>query len=312
VDVLSDDPAVQDGIHSVLEYLGFKLVAGRGEVADVALRCSADPRAVRVPRGAQRVAEQRDIQAWSSGWALYLSCTGHACRLDLSAGVAELVMPSPPALQRKDIVTYALLLLLRRRRLYGLHASGVSRNGMGCLFVARSGSGKSTQAYSLVRQGWEYLGDDAILLRNRGDEVEALALRRDLCLDPALAHAFPELLIHQQEDPLAGKGKRRLPMPALHARSLIDGCAPRLLVFPEIVSAPVSRMKPLDPADALLRLVRESIVVALDPDVMGAHLTVLSRLICQTRSWRLLAGQDLKDHPELVAPLIEHARASCP
>lgn len=299
-----------DGILAAFEHLGFGAVEETGGTAAVVLRCSAGSGAVPVPPGESIVAEQGGIRAWESGGALYLGCAGHACRLDLSAGVAEVRVPPPPARPRKDILTYAVLLLLRRRGLYALHASGVARDGVGCLFVARSGSGKSTQTYSLVREGWEYLGDDALLLRARGDEVEALALRRDLCLDPALAHAFPEVAVHGEAGPFAGKGKRRLSMHALHPGRLIDRCVPRLLVFPEIVPEPVSRLVPIHAADALARLVRESVVVRLDAAAMPAHLAALGRLVRQARSWRLLAGRDLKERPELVAPLLERARAS--
>ncbi len=309
VDVLGETP-VLGAIHAALAHLGIEPVAGGGEAADVVLRCSAEPGAVRVPAGARAVAEQGGIRAWSRGGALYLGCDGHACRLDLAGGAGEVMVPPPPRRPRKDILTYALLLLLRRRGLFALHASGVARDGAGCLFVARSGSGKSTQTYALVRQGWEYLSDDALLLRARGEQVEALALRRDLCLDPALARAFPEVTAHGVEDSRSEKGKRRLAMRALHPERLIDGCVPRLLVFPEIVSAPVSRMVPLRPAEALRRLVGESVVVALDPAVMPAHLAALGALVRQARSWRLLAGRDLEARPELVAPLIEDARAS--
>jgi hypothetical protein len=303
VEVTADDPAVLDRVHPVLAHLGLALADEAGK-ADVVLRYPARPGAVQIPATARMTAEQDGIRAWSGGGLLYLECDGHAVHLDLSAGVAESTIPPAPTPPRKDIVIYTLLLLLRRRGLYALHASGVARAGAGFLFVAPCGSGKSTQTYGLVRQGWEYLGDDALLLRVRGDAVEALALRRDLCLDPALAHAFPEVVTHGEGGPFAARGKRRLRMRALHPGRLIERCVPRVLVFPEIVPNPVSRLAPLGPAETLARLVEQSVVVALDPDALPAHFEALGRLARQARGWRLLAGRDLKERPGAVAALL--------
>jgi hypothetical protein len=186
----------------------------------------------------------------------------------------------------------------------------VVADGAGCLLVAPSGSGKSTSTYGLVRRGWHYLGDDALLLHAAGDEVEALVLRRDLCLDPALEGCFPELRTHGQAGRFASRGKRRLAMRELYPERLLDRCVPRLLVFPEIVAEPESRLVPLGIAEVLPRLVAQSAVFALDPEAAPRHLDMLTRLARQTRAYRLLAGRDLKADPELVAPLLAAALPS--
>lgn len=294
-----------EGIHALLEHVGFTAAKTADGAADVALYASAAPGGVRIPAGARTLVEQGPIRVQSSGGALYVSCDGHVSRVDLASGAAEVGVPQPPTLPRKDVLLLVVFLLLRRRGLYGLHASGVVRGGTGCLFVAPSGSGKSTQTYSLVRQGWEYLGDDSLLLRDGGDHVQALALRRHLCLDPALARPFPETARHGKASQFARRGKHELSMRALYPRQIVDGCVPRMLIFPEIVAAPVSRLVPMEAADALLRLMNESLAMALDPEARPIHLRLLGRLVHQARSWRLLAGRDLHARPEGVARLLE-------
>src|SRR5215213_2250033 len=157
VDVFADDPDVLGRVHAILDHLGI-LPATLGDTPAVVWLYSTQPGAVRLPRRARAIAEQDGIHAWSSNGALYLSCDGHVGRLDPAAGTAEVVVPTSPGGLRKDFITHGFLLLLRRRGLYPLHASGVSQAGAGCLFVAPSGGGKSTHTYSLVRTGWDYLG----------------------------------------------------------------------------------------------------------------------------------------------------------
>lgn len=309
VEVRSTDRFALSKVGRILKHFG--LVPGVDEVnqAAVILRISGRAGAVRVPSKARPMADSEGIQAWIDEHALYLECAAHICRLQLRAGIGAGVVPPGPSLPRKDFVIYSLLLLLRRRGLYGLHASCVASAGMGCLFVAPSGSGKSTNTYSLVRRGWDYLGDDAVLLRESGEGVEALALRRDLCLDPALARLFPEIAQHGQAGPFAGRGKRRLPMRDLYAGQLIDQCVPRVLVFPEIVPDATSRLVPAEPADALARLMAQSAVLALDSEALPLHLQLLARLARQARSYRLLAGRDLRENPEAVASLLAEVHA---
>jgi hypothetical protein len=308
IELVAGDPWTLESVHSVLEHLGL-LPGASDTLPSVILRFSAKSE-VRVPCAARILAEQGGIRAWIWAGSLYLTCPGYACRLDTGAGVGEWSVPPLSAQPRKDIITYGLLLLLRRFGLYALHGSGVARDGVGLLFAAPSGSGKSTLAYSLVRQGWEYLSDDALLLRTRGEEIDALALRRGLCLDPSLVHAFPEVSELGEDGAFAGKGKRLLHMQSLHHDRLVECCVPRVLVFPEIVSHRTSRLVPLDSTEAFMRLTQQSAVVTLDRDVVPCHLQALERLIRQACGYRLLAGQDLNGHPEAVAALFAGIHAS--
>jgi hypothetical protein len=85
-----------------------------------------------------------------------------------------------PAHLRRRFWAFGVLKLLRSVGMYTLHAAAVvSTEGRGMLIVGAPGSGKSTLALGLLRRGWSYLTDDAVLLRQQSDEVEALACRQD-------------------------------------------------------------------------------------------------------------------------------------
>jgi len=294
VELRGDGPAI-DAFDHVLAYYGLRPSEGTDDERAVVLRVLTRPESLPFPADQPPNAVHAGIRAWSAPGRIDLRCDGHVACLNLAAGAGTCVLPAtaPP---RKDFVLYALLLLLRRRGLYGLHASAVGRGGAGCLFVGPCGSGKSTQTYTLVRHGF---------LRARGEGVEALALRRDLFLDPT-SSTCPEKACGDAPI-LSGRGKRRIPMRELHPDRMIDRCVPRLLVFPEIVSGARSRLVPLERTDTVARLVAQSAVLALDREVVPRHVEILGRLVRQTTSYRLLAGRDLKERPELVSALLASA-----
>lgn len=293
---------VSETLHRALAHFALPLAGAAGVAKPVLLRATRDVTAVPLPHGQAPGLVHEGIRVWSWNEVVYLACDGHSARLQLAAGTGECVLPAGRPV-RKDFVLYALLLLVRRRGLYGLHASAVSRGGTGCLFAGPSGSGKSTQTYSLVRQGWEYLGDDALLLRATAGAVEALALRRDLLLDTHTI-AYPELAGREDAAVSSSTGKRRIVIGEIPG-TVINRCVPRLLVFPEIAASGRSRIVPLDRTEALARLAMQSAVLTLDREALPRHLHVLGSLVRQSATYRLLAGPDLKACPELAATLLE-------
>lgn len=304
LEVSSDDSSLFAPVHAILEHFG--LTAGGEGSAASALRLylTTNPGRIAVADGAEEIAWQDGIQALSTSGRIYLRADGQALVLDASSGAAVALLPATSVSPRKDLILYGLLILLRRRGLFALHASGVRLGEAGCLLVGPSGSGKSTLTYALVRAGCPYLGDDAVLLRTGEAMMDALALRRDLCLDPALATHFPELTRYGEAGDFAGKGKRRLPMGRLYADRLLQRFTPRVLLFPEIVPESRSRLLPLRMPDVLARLAAQSAVLGLDPEMGGHHVRVLAELARQSRAYRLLAGRDLEAAPRSVISLL--------
>ncbi len=55
-----------------------------------------------------------------------------------------------------------------------IHAAGVGIDGSGVILTAKGGSGKSTSALSCLEQGWQYIGDDFILLDTANNYMYSL------------------------------------------------------------------------------------------------------------------------------------------
>jgi hypothetical protein len=303
-----DAAPVGEQLQMLCAYFGLEAVTTAPPECHVRLTFHTQAHRLAIPRYACCVAQQHGLHIWHADTQLYVHDGACVVRLDpaSSTGLGTLPAPqrqAPPAL-RMDLLLYSVLLLLRYRGFYPEHAACVANDSVGCLLVGDSGSGKSTLTLSLVQHGWQYLADDAILLRSCRDFVEAMPLRRDLCLAPAAIHAFPDTVAHWQPCPLAGDAQRRLDVQALYPEQVRATCVPHLLLFPTIVSASQSQLVPVGKAEALFRLIHHSALVTVEPRMARSHVEILTRLVNQTRSYALRAGRDLAREPGLITTLL--------
>lgn len=203
------------------------------------------------------------------------------------------------------LVFEASMVALRRCGLYELHAAGVvePRSGRGFLIAGPSGSGKSTLATQLANAGWRYLSDDALLLRDGVEAVEACALRRDFAVTEqtiaaGVLEGFEDLLKEPTPyDPL----KRRFKPHAIFPEGFAEGCVPRMLFFPFITNEPRSRARRLTQAETMRGLLRMCPWACYDRPAAAKHLGLLARLARQAEGFELSAGRDLLGDAEFAS-----------
>ncbi len=214
---------------------------------------------------------------------------------------------------RQNFWIFGLLKLLRPSGIYGLHAAGlVAEDGMGVLVVGQSGSGKSTLAIALVRSGWRYLSDDAVLLRSRPDGVEALALRRHFYVVSAEAGDYADLPIGEERPDRCGGHRRRGGIETAYPPQRVGACIPRVLLFSRISSEEQSALLPLDRAHALGQLISQSSPQLFDRQTMAPHLATLNLLLQQAVAYELYAGIDLREDSIALLRLLAVARGERP
>lgn len=195
------------------------------------------------------------------------------------------------------LVFEASMVALRRCGLFELHSAGVvePETGAGFLFSGPSGSGKSTLTTQLASAGWRYLSDDALLLQQRGELIEACALRREFALteqtvEAGVLEGFEELLGEPAPfDPL----KRRFKPHTIFPDRFAESCVPRALFFPVITHEPSSRARRLTQAETMRGLLRMCPWACYDRPAAAAHLGLLARLARQAAGFELHAGRDL-------------------
>ena len=200
--------------------------------------------------------------------------------------------------EQREFFLLGLLMLLRPLGRYGLHACGLERYGTGLLLVGASGSGKTTTSLNLMRQGWRYLSDDAVLLTERADStVQASAFRQGFSCTPETLEHFPEL---SSSSEFGDPGGKRVVYPD---GSFTSTCIPSLIVFPHL-SAGETRLRPLTASQSLIRLCQQSAGIMTDTAVSQGQLKVLRTLVGQARSLELQLGQDALANPGLTDTLI--------
>jgi hypothetical protein len=265
--------------------------------------------ALRIPPTASRVLEADGFCGYEHGDEYYLTSKVAQWHLHLRQKRGEAWLSSTfaefPARQRRSFWSFGLLKLLRSFGLFGLHAASlVSPTGVGVLIVGAPGSGKSTLALGLLRQGWGYLSDDAVLLRLRADTVEAIGCRRDAYVNAEEAVRYADLPCGEEVPDGLGKSKRRLYIAAAYPGRVTPACVPRVLLLPQIVDAPRSTLRAIERNQTLRQILTQSGPQLFDRITMDAHLTALTRLLQQAVSYELQAGRDLYTQPQTLTDLM--------
>ena len=265
-----------------------------------------------MPTGDRDLFHGDGLRAIAAGGDVYVTEGTSLLHLEARQGRATArIAPgflAQPNLVRQRFWAIGLLALLRARDLYGLHAAGlVDPSGAGVLLVGPSGSGKSTLALGLVRDGWQYLSDDAVLLRARQDGIGALALRRPFSVvRGASVHMDRPPGPASQQPP--GARKRRVDVQSAYPAQHRSECRPATLVFPRIVGDARSTLRPLPRITALGRLLAQSGHELFDRPSMPRHVELLGRLVRQAAGYELCAGGDLHRRPAMLADLLADAR----
>ena len=199
-----------------------------------------------------------------------------------------------PALAR--LIFNAAMVAMRRCGLYELHAAGVvSPFGEGVLVIGPSGSGKSNLAAQLATAGWQYLSDDSLLLFGRDGMVHTHALRRMFALTDDIFSATGVAKsgsIEVTVAPFDTSKKRFEPAPVFPGQFALS-CTPGKVLFSRIADAPASRMRSLNRAETMSRLLRMCPWACYDKTTAAAHLEVLGVLARQADGFELMAGADL-------------------
>lgn len=181
--------------------------------------------------------------------------------------------------------------------LFDLHGAALDNHEIGYLFLGESNSGKSSIALSLVHQGWHYASDDSLLLKDDGDSVEVLSFRKNFYIDSEVASKYPKLDPHfSSENDMEGC-KRFFDLDQMYPNQFQPSIIPKILIFSKITPDKKSTLLSVTKGQALSNLLKQSISIFFNRQVVDEHLNVLKRLVLQTDCYQLLAGRDLYNEP---------------
>ncbi len=102
--------------------------------------------------------------------------------------------PSGASLNLSGLMHIIVLEVLARGNWTVVHAGGVSREGLCCLWTGPSGSGKTTRILELTSNGWQFYGDDLVLLRqSQNKEWEVWPLSKKIKPSIQTCKRIPQL-----------------------------------------------------------------------------------------------------------------------
>jgi hypothetical protein len=202
---------------------------------------------------------------------------------------------------------FALLLLLRSRGLYHLHAAAlVSPDDKLWLVCGSERSGKTTLATALGIAGWRPISDDSLLIGFDGKSPHVAALKKYFHIADELIERWRELggitRHHQYLDRTCAGG-----LEFFGTRNLADLSFRKVdgIVLPEIAKEERSRLEPISRSEALLRLAQQSMFFQLWPEHTKRQWEGLTELCGGAYCYRFLAGCDILSDPHRAAQVIE-------
>lgn len=233
-----------------------------------------------------------------------------AFRVDVDAGQA-IGLVTPQALEYPHILAntyalFALLLLLRSRKLYHLHAAAIlSPDEKLWLICGAQRAGKTTLTTALGLAGWRPVSDDSLLVGRDQDSAWLTPLRKYFHIGDELLHRWPELAgvtrHHQYLDRTCVGG-----LEFFKTRGLAETRFRRIdhIVLPQIVNESRSRLEPLAKSEALLRLAEQSMFFQLWRDHTARQWQSLNELTASAACHRLFSAADVLTEPHNAARVL--------
>jgi hypothetical protein len=181
-----------------------------------------------------------------------------------------------------------------------IHAASVAREGSAILIVGQSGAGKTSIAMTCASRGWDYLGDDAVIVRAGPARVGSLYSSARLRED-TFRH-YPEAMgacLGVSDD--AGELKAEVDMALL--RPPAGEAEIKAIVVPQPTDWTEFRLAPLGRADTLRKLMESTRQSMLGDEAVA--FSKLAALVSQVPCYALTASGDASTLSDGLARLTE-------
>lgn len=188
------------------------------------------------------------------------------------------------------------------------HASAIELDGAAIAFMGISGRGKSTLAASFATNGFAFLTDDGLIVENVGADDRVLPSHPSIRLWSDSCQA----LIGQGAQtaaPAQFSSKARF----LAGKDIAFCAQSRPLCRVYFLGPGMARsttIEPVNPANALIELVRHSFLLDIEErDVLASHFEALSRMVRRPVHYRLDYPRNFDDLAEVRRVIVEHVRS---
>jgi hypothetical protein len=209
------------------------------------------------------------------------------------------------SLQFFSLLGMTLIEVLKYRGLYFLHGACVYGNGRAYLFSGHSKSGKTTAAFNLVRQGFQFAADDSLFLSKRDGKMVVTPYYTHFHVDEKLVKRCPEIVgATKLRAGKSGLARMRVTMAELYPDLFVSSLTPDLIIFPRIVSSGASSFSPVSQMVVYERLLKQTIL-AVNIEIARDQLNALERLARQVKGFDLFTGPDVYEDPKILPALLD-------
>ena len=217
-----------------------------------------------------------------------------------------------PHILANTYALFPLLLLLRSRAVYHLHAAGVvSPDGKLWLICGAQRAGKTTLTTALSLSGWRPISDDSLLIGfndEAGKGPALFALKKDFHLSDELFERWHGLNnINRGHHYL---GRTCVPGLEFFGSQQLAGNIFRkadYIVLPRITGEAESYLEGIPRGEAMLKLAEQSMFFQLWREHVERHWRLLSELGKGASCLRFNSGRDLLDDPHRAAEILQTA-----
>jgi hypothetical protein len=192
---------------------------------------------------------------------------------------------------------------LETQKLELIHAALIGRHGRGILITGPNGAGKSTIALTSLIAGFDYLGDDYIVL-DGSSETGFHGHSAYGCAFLEIHHLqrFPALIPYAVSGPYRNEAKRLVLLHQAFPARLTSSARLEFLVLPRIGKNP-TRLSPATRSEALRKLAPTSLLMLARPD--AAALGRMAHLVAQLKCYWLDLGPDIETIPLHMSRLLD-------
>lgn len=135
-----------------------------------------------------------------------------------------------------------------------VHAGAIAKNGEGILITGPSGSGKSTSCLSLLRAGYQYLGDDYVWVE-LGDNPAIHALYQTAKVETDnLIKRFADWIPHVSNKASLEQQKAIFHIKELLPKAFIPSARLRAVLLPQVANREKSIVEAIKPTSSLLAM----------------------------------------------------------
>jgi hypothetical protein len=282
---------------------------------ELKMRDELPPRETLIADSAELFSQTGVVSLWKEeaspvGQRFYFHLGVAAFRVDVETGRA-IGLVTPQAMEYPHILAntytlFALLLLLRTRRLYHLHAAAiVSPNDELWLICGAQRAGKTTLTTALGLAGWRPVSDDSLLIGGDEESAWLTPLKKYFHVGDELLNRWPRLngirQHHQYLERICVGG-----LEFFNTQELANTKFRRIdhIVLPQITGEQSSRIESLPCSEALLRLAEQSMFFQLWRDRTAEQWHWLNELAATATCHRLFSAADVMADPRNAAKVL--------